>query len=526
MVDLIGPKLGKADSGEAPAKGKMGTGEGGQSVFAQLLARLGNTVSDLALASDEVPTQAIRTISFPGGATRQSELRDALSSQIDALTAAQVPTDEQLGDTASPGMDVSGALNGNLVELAVVSGTPGPNPLSDTEAAQFGATLAKAAPAATDLPVSEISAQAATLVTEDTNGQLPLNELPPTSQGSKLPNASDALKGNAEGTNETVQVVAAGAAGRIPSQNEPGFEGQVLPQMVQELQAASRDPKAAVASAPQTTDLSSAAEKLGALLQQFDDAHGSDSRAVLTQNIAASGAALPETVRSNSEFFALARRLLGLVQSDPRVDNNPVSLTANGTAITSAAGVETVKALLERAAQPREIQSPQEVRLALPGHDLPSPRPAEAAPQPPAPPSTPASTQTAGFAANLAGQIRGTRLAEGTTRIELAPRGLGGIEIDLATDDNGGLKVTIRAENPGVLGALRDNREALLAVLRDGGTTVPDTGLGFESFGGGGRQERSEPKDPELMASIAEEETVPAQSVPERLAEGRIDIIT
>lgn len=85
------------------------------------------------------------------------------------------------------------------------------------------------------------------------------------------------------------------------------------------------------------------------------------------------------------------------------------------------------------------------------------------------------------FASNIAAQIKGVSFAEGTTRVELMPKGLGGIEIEIARDDAGKLRVVLRAENPAVLNAMRTDREVLVTMLRDGGTSVDDGAVSFES---------------------------------------------
>ena len=132
----------------------------------------------------------------------------------------------------------------------------------------------------------------------------------------------------------------------------------------------------------------------------------------------------------------------------------------------------------------------------------------------------------ANLASNLAGQIRGNPLAEGTTRIELVPKGLGSLEIDLAHDDNGALRITIRAENPAVLGALRENRDMLLSVLRDSGVSVQNGSLGFEEFGRGPRQhQQAEPIEyrPRAKDDAIAEDISPLDAV---VQSGRVDIIT
>ena len=88
------------------------------------------------------------------------------------------------------------------------------------------------------------------------------------------------------------------------------------------------------------------------------------------------------------------------------------------------------------------------------------------------------------FARNVAAQVRGTSFEEGKTRIELAPRGLGDIEVEVARDDAGKLKVVLRAENPSVLTAFRGDRDVIVNMLRESGLEVDEAEVGFESFEG------------------------------------------
>ncbi|PCH71428.1 MAG: hypothetical protein COC12_07400, partial [Rhodobacteraceae bacterium] len=69
------------------------------------------------------------------------------------------------------------------------------------------------------------------------------------------------------------------------------------------------------------------------------------------------------------------------------------------------------------------------------------------------------------FAAALTAQIQAT---EGRTLIELSPRGLGQLEVDIRTEADGSMKVTIRADNLMVLNTLRDARDMLAQSI--GGT--------------------------------------------------------
>lgn len=143
---------------------------------------------------------------------------------------------------------------------------------------------------------------------------------------------------------------------------------------------------------------------------------------------------------------------------------------------------------------------------------------------------TPAQQQApqSGFARNLAGQIRGVSFSEGTTRIELSPQGLGGIEIEISPDEAGKLRVVLRAENPAVLNAMRSDREMLASLLRDGGATVEDSAMSFEDLGQrrGTSQQHSEPGLTAFGSAEADEiEELPDMTdpVPE---DGRINILT
>jgi hypothetical protein len=91
------------------------------------------------------------------------------------------------------------------------------------------------------------------------------------------------------------------------------------------------------------------------------------------------------------------------------------------------------------------------------------------------------------FARHLAAQVTGARISEGNTRIELTPRGLGDIEIDMRHDEAGKLRVVLKADNPAVLTAFRQDRELLIGALRESGgaeMTGSDVDLSFESFAG------------------------------------------
>lgn len=137
------------------------------------------------------------------------------------------------------------------------------------------------------------------------------------------------------------------------------------------------------------------------------------------------------------------------------------------------------------------------------------------------------------FSRNLAAQLRGANVSEGVTRIELTPRGLGDVEIDLRHDEAGKLRIVLKAENPAVLNAFRTDREMILSVLRDGGVSVDEGELSFESFGG--HQSREQPdrddwhrmleRDPSTLTEIAPT-SWGREATHAPLARGGLDIIT
>lgn len=143
-------------------------------------------------------------------------------------------------------------------------------------------------------------------------------------------------------------------------------------------------------------------------------------------------------------------------------------------------------------------------------------------------PAEPAVPPPSGFARNLSQQIRSASFTEGQTRIALAPRGLGEIEIDMLPDEAGKLRIVLRAENPAVLQALRGDRDGLLLALADGGANVEEANLDFEDFS----QRHRRNGDTEQVAfgdpSGADAEDAPSIATPQPrlLGTGALDILT
>ncbi len=130
------------------------------------------------------------------------------------------------------------------------------------------------------------------------------------------------------------------------------------------------------------------------------------------------------------------------------------------------------------------------------------------------------------FAAALAAQVRSAEVGDGHTRIALSPRGLGSIEVDVSTGEDGALKIVVRAENPAVLSSLRDERDLLAQAL--GGMEAGS--LDLRSFSDRDGQESQGRRAPVLSATSAEDSaeggTDPRPVQTAEIGEGRLDIVT
>ncbi|WP_417672504.1 flagellar hook-length control protein FliK [Pseudodonghicola sp.] len=131
------------------------------------------------------------------------------------------------------------------------------------------------------------------------------------------------------------------------------------------------------------------------------------------------------------------------------------------------------------------------------------------------------------FAEVLTEQIRAAEISDGHTRIELNPRGLGALEVDVSTTDDGLLNVVVRAENPGVLNALKADRDLLAQALGNLGGGALD----LQSFSQGSDQRGSDQRAaPSMIASAMESPAVASAgevvAPADRIGGGRLDIVT
>jgi len=169
------------------------------------------------------------------------------------------------------------------------------------------------------------------------------------------------------------------------------------------------------------------------------------------------------------------------------------------------------------AAAPRDAALPPpaaEVRAAVAPQTATAPAAARAADTPPSP-----------LPAEAAQQIRKASFSEERTRIELSPRGAGGLEVDLEPAEAGKLRVVIRAENPALLQALRSDRDTLQALLTGSGLSAGDGGLDYESFGDRRRRDLPETAPAGNGAGCGDEDK-PIEPARRHIAAGRLDIIT
>lgn len=139
-----------------------------------------------------------------------------------------------------------------------------------------------------------------------------------------------------------------------------------------------------------------------------------------------------------------------------------------------------------------------------------------------APPAAPARAAPPPLLRNVLDRLSEVEIAEGKTRLLLRPKGLGVLEIDIARQLGGRLQLVIRAENPLLLEALRQESGAMSAYLGE---------RGFDLSGGEAELGRWRPPAAEAEAEGAaqalEEEPGADPSAPRSLLDGaRLDLVT
>lgn len=136
-------------------------------------------------------------------------------------------------------------------------------------------------------------------------------------------------------------------------------------------------------------------------------------------------------------------------------------------------------------------------------------------------------SQTARFSGLVTGQIKSASFTGDQTRIELEPRGLGAVEIDLKRGDGGKMQVVVRAENPMVLAALRNDKETLANILSGSGFASSGSTLDFQDLGGRGeRQNGRGLRARGGLAALGEDEGETVAGWQPTIGQGRLDIRT
>jgi hypothetical protein len=193
---------------------------------------------------------------------------------------------------------------------------------------------------------------------------------------------------------------------------------------------------------------------------------------------------LPENIQQ----FAMATPVKNSTSGSGNIAGEPNAVNKVNALVSPLTGGGEVGAKLAEllTVSARKIVSGKEMNAGIVdnGGIFNSPKASIAPPNIPVKPEQPA--PASGFSKNIANQIQEVTLNPGRTRIELAPRGLGSVIIDLHPKESGGLQVVLRAENPSVLHALRTDREVLLAVLSNDNVQQENISLNFESFGQSG----------------------------------------
>ena len=127
------------------------------------------------------------------------------------------------------------------------------------------------------------------------------------------------------------------------------------------------------------------------------------------------------------------------------------------------------------------------------------------------------------FAEALMAQVKSVEVSEGRTTVNLVPRGLGNIEVEVISEKDVASKVVVRVENSAVLQALRDDRHLLAQAIGVSDSSIFD----FQEYGGG---DQSNPQDKQGgQGSDPFGDTTATQSQAQHLDvvhEGQLDILT
>lgn len=128
------------------------------------------------------------------------------------------------------------------------------------------------------------------------------------------------------------------------------------------------------------------------------------------------------------------------------------------------------------------------------------------------------------FTQAVIGQLRSVDFQEGTTKVELNPRGLGSVEIEMRTNIDGSLSVVVRAESAHVLSSLREESDLLGQIVGQGGEASVD----FQEFDSGDQQSFEDQAGLTRGESAADaiDETGADQTERATIGNGQLDLMT
>ena len=127
------------------------------------------------------------------------------------------------------------------------------------------------------------------------------------------------------------------------------------------------------------------------------------------------------------------------------------------------------------------------------------------------------------FTEAVMAQIKSVEATQGRTTVNLIPRGLGNIEIEVLSDKDGAARVVVRVENPVVLQALRDDRQVLAQAIG-----VSDSGIfDFQEHSAGEQPDPQRENSPQGSASFSDaSEMQPEVGHLDVVQDGHLDIMT
>jgi hypothetical protein len=135
-------------------------------------------------------------------------------------------------------------------------------------------------------------------------------------------------------------------------------------------------------------------------------------------------------------------------------------------------------------------------------------------------------TATARFSALVTGQIRSASFAGDQTRIALRPHGLGEVQIDMKRDATGHMQVVVRAENPMVLAALRNDQTTLTNILASNGFASSGSTLDFQDLGGREGSSQRQRGRAGTVGALASDEAEGAADWQQQIGPAQLDIRT